>query len=486
MSTGLATNGNGSTNGRPPAPLSARVRRSLTGRIAGWGPSYFGYGKGSQLPETADDAEQAWGCQIYDTMSLDPAVRACELILACGVVGDGLKLAPAAQADIAKQDGGVGQNPEIALAEQIRDECQWVAERLLTPVDDLAFDFVSMARRRGHRMAELVWEDASDPEGRNRLALKEVATLPRRAYAFVVDPYMEVVAIRVTPAGGGMYQDADPTFKFCWFTPQPRERDPRGESAYRPAYDPWLSKSKTKPQRYQYNHRFAAPIVIAIEPENPPTVIGDDDTEVDFSVDAGDRLATLQGGNYLIWPHGGDVKLMEAAGQGEAFEKTFDRDNREIALALLTNSRTILEAEHSSKADAQAAKDVTDTVVGLYRRKMATFFRDQIFYPYVLLNHGKVVADRLTPDVSFGSGSQEDTATLLNAFAAWARFYPTTEAQLRWADMQLGAPVRDFGAEVFQRPTPPQLAGVTGSTSAPATGDTGNATGDNQGGPPAG
>ena len=413
------------------------------------------------LPWAFDDLSRDFGDDIYDRMLLDPAVRAVDGVLRSGIIEEGCTLSCAVDDEAA--DG-------YALAQEIHALCESVLSDLAIPLDDVLWDLLG-AISTGARVAEEVYiltpatsyslpDTTPIQRGAELLVLSALKVRPRRSLAFVVDAFMNTRGLLARPPGGSisttMVIDTSrpvanllPREKFAVLSFRPIDNDPRGSSAFRPAYTPWWTKMQVYPEFLKYLAQFASPSIYATASElatsqgikvtNP-----DGTTTIKAAVEVlGEALLAFQNGTALAVPYGTLIDAIEVAGNGEAFHAAFTHCDQQIALAVLHQTLATLEAQHQARASSETHQDTLDTLVRQAKRAVCVMLRRDVLRPMVAYNYGDEAARQFTPTCSLGSVERQDLAAMMTAVAQLARAGYLDPSQLAALDAQLNLPVRE-------------------------------------------
>lgn len=423
------------------------------------------------LNRAFDDVYAKWGVRVYDEMRNNPTVAACFESVRKGAVRGQLQISACMSEDLSSAPEKpeteskpgeakveVEKTPEqkqheadVEEAELARDLCRWLVDRMDRTMESLALEIAEGAIY-GCIMPEVVWEYA-DHDGEELLTIAAIKPKPRESWDYVVDPYMNVLGLYVEAVDedGVPIQALLPISKFAPFVWMPRNCDPRGTSMFRPAYDPWLSQNKTRPQRFQFNQRFSQPRMIvkaalgAATPSDP--IEGTVQTgQVKSRVEVlAELLEAFEVGTWMIIGIDEEFEYLEPTSKGDNFDASMQSDSREICLALLCNTRSILEAQHGSKADSQTSQDVSDIVTAALSAALCQWVMDQVFYPFLLANKGPEFADKYTPVASFGSSEVQDWAKMAQAAATLKSSGFLTQSQQRFVSVEiLGLPAPSF------------------------------------------
>lgn len=413
------------------------------------------------LPSAIDDITQDFGDDLYDRMDLDPVVHANKNVLKTAIIEEGLRLAPAV--DDADADG-------YELANEIANFCQSVLNDLQIPLDDVLFDLLD-AIQCGSKLAEEVYRavpatsyvlPGTSPISRTQdmLILSALKPKPRASTAFIVDAYMNVQGIAAARPGMGSVPQGlyaaplrSPNVlsrdKFAVLTFRPKNADPRGTSAFRPAYFPWFAKQQVWDEFLKYLAQFASPSIYAIasEASTKTGILVTDASGTTTTRPAGevlrDTLLDFRNGTAMGLPYGTLVDTLQVAGDGQAFHNAFLHCDQQITVAILHQTRATMEAEHGSKADSETGQDILGTIQRQAKRSVCTMLRRDILRPLVSYNYGPDAARRLTPNASLGSVEKQDFNAFALAIAALAKVGYLDPSQYAAIDQQLNLPARE-------------------------------------------
>lgn len=413
------------------------------------------------LPHWIDPLERDLS-EIYEQMLLDPAVAASISLLKVAILSEPVSFTPA----VSEAD------PAFAQAQEIADFCQRAIEDLPEPFEDTLFELLD-ALWAGNRVAELVYRPGDGPDS-GRLTLDRVKVKPRRAVAFVVDPYLNVMGILgrlAGPAGtllgtGLISAEAPPPNllprqKFAVLTWRPSDGDPRGTSLLRPAYNSWWIKTQAWPGFLKYLAQFGNPSLVGFTAEGGPTRVASYDADGVAVTDASgnpvyitpeqamlNALLAFQSSSAAVFPAGAAVTVLEPkgpAGSGQVYDRAIQILDRQIVLAILCQTLSTGESRYGARAAAQVHQDVLGLVIRQGKQALARCIRRDICLSLVRYNWGDA-ARALVPAVSLGSTEQEDKAAMMNAIANLGRAGLIDPSQLRLLDQALGLPIRDEAA----------------------------------------
>jgi hypothetical protein len=419
------------------------------------GPPGAGIGaQGGYIAAQAyDDVVLQFGPRVYDLMALDSDVAPSLAMLKAAAVGDGPSVSPAESEAPGVDDAGPERQAELDLAQEIAEAATRLFARLQTadpPLDETLKGLLD-GLHKGSAVAETVYGDGAGPDA-GRWMLDTFAVKPRWAYLYQVDRFNRVAALRCWTEDG--WQDVSRR-NFAVFTWRPQEGDPRGTSLLRPAYIPWNAKLQSYPEYVEFLRHFADPktVITAGEKQQTRRVTdsGGRTTELSPAEQNLQAVLGLKNNSVLSLPAGALAKFLESQSGGEAWDRGFDRWAREIFRVILMSARPSQEAQHGSKADTDTGMDMIALAINEVRRPLAACLRRDVLHPWVTVNWGKAVADRLTPLVGFGLVEHlkpELLAALTNAWNGGNGLF--VEPQRPWLWHQVGAPI----------PSPEELAAL--------------------------
>jgi hypothetical protein len=449
----------------PPTPSRALPTAEVV--LGGPGPAFAADG-GFLRAVAYDDVIARYGTRPYELMHEDDACEAALFLLKAGALGDGVQIKPAVTAP----EGAEVTDPEmvrrIEVSTDVYEFCQRVLLALGDTINATLWELMDGALAFGSNLAEQVFELVTEGEDRGRLIPVRYQCKPRWAWGYRVSKVMKLEAIRALTDTG--WQDVEPEH-FTVFSWQPRNGDPRGKSIYRPAY-PWFNlKHQILPDYGQFLKKFASAALVIEAGENQPPYTYKDANGLpremspqEVNLAAGQKF---QNHTVLALPNGAKAQILFSQGTGEAFDRGFDRCDRNTFRTIIRGTRALQEAKHGSKADTESNLDaVFGMAVAQVRGPLGAAFRRQFLYQCVALNYGDRVAKEFTPLVGFGMPDHLQ-AELLTAFAnAWEKglFEPP---QLPWIWSQFRAPVPEgWSPEERQQPgeAPPPAAPADDTT----------------------
>lgn len=451
--------------------------------VAGGGMSWYG-NQVRALPPAIDDLTNDFGDDLYDRMMLDPQVSACMTILKASILEDGLHLTPAVED---------ADDPDYDLATEIMDEAEAMIENLIEPLDDSLWDMLTCIAN-GNRVAEQKMGYAkADKDGRKILNLESLKVKPRRATAFVIDPYLNVVGLLGRPPGfpspflASWLIDPDnppPNLlarsKFAVLTHRPKDGDPRGTSLLKPAYEPWWRKRQVIPEWLKYLTQFAGPSIWGTVPEkalaqpqldsNGQPILGAPMLTPETVLF--NALQQLRNGTAGAFPYGTVINQLTpaAANAVSPFSHAIQESNLEITKCILTQNLATEEGQHQARAAAQVHQDVLDTLVRQGKRSLVRVLIKDVIRPWISYNWGDK-ARKLAPKASLGVTEEHDRSAMMTAISSLQTSGFLAPSQLQAVDDMLGLPIRTpdeaMPPEIIPPPAPVAPGGQNADPNAP-------------------
>lgn len=414
---------NGTIPAEAPANKAELTREYVSGGTVLWSSTRL-----RTLPHPIDDLTQDLGDDLYDRILYDPQASGAVHVLKTGILEDGCLLASSVT-----QEGADG----FAQAQEIAAFCTAAFDELDIPLDDVLWNLLD-AIAFGNKIGELVYRQ----DGR-WLMLRAIKVKPRRATAFVVDQFMNVLGLVGRPGLlGSLDVQEQPTVlpleKFAVYSFHPRDSDPRGTSILRPAYNAWWLKMQTWGEFLKFLTQFASPSLWGTTPEGAKSPPDDPETPQQKMLA---QLLQFRNGTAAVFPAGANLDTILSSGEGQAFHAAFELYGREIVTAILNQTRAILEAQHGSRADSETSQDVLDTLVRQTKKSVVRMIRRGILRPLVRYNFGDA-AVALTPLATLGNVEEQDRTGMWNAIANLARANYFDVSQLPAVDTLANLPPR--------------------------------------------
>jgi hypothetical protein len=410
------------------------------------------------LPQTIDDAERDFGEDLYDRMANDAVLGGAEAYLKVLTLSVDIHVVPCLEEPRPHEANAL--HAEYAKAQQAADFCTEILDRLAhtdRPIRKILWDMLD-ALRKGHRLAEIDSEVATDGLLKGKVVPRAIRPKPRRNYAFVLDEYNTfrgviavVPGVSTAIRNGIVYGLSDipnaiAPSKLLVLSFGGKDGDPRGQSWFRRAYDPWYRKQIVKPEAVKTAVQFGGGMITAIAPEDMNQVNVQDPVSgkmVHIQSAIQTILQQLSNGGTATFPGGTKLEVHRPDSNGSYFEDFFDRCDREMVTTFLLSGRAMLEARHGSRADSAASQDVVDDLVQFVRHEICDLLSRGLFRPFVEMNFGSDFAQRYTPRATMLKMSRPDFAANATAVAALKTAGYLDASQLPDIDREiLGLPER--------------------------------------------
>lgn len=390
------------------------VSRLDTGYIAGTAQYPF-IRSDIALPMTIDDAEREYGIDIYERMKREPILAAIERVIKIVVLADGLTIAPRYskpedQTDAEKMDAW--QKSE-EMAEYVRAAIDRLG-KVSRPIMRTLWNLLD-APRLGHKLAEIVYDFIPDGPFAGALGIAEFQTKPRQNYVFVLDERNRFRGVIAKVPGGsialrtGLVYDvsqipnAIAPEKLVILTLDDEDGDPRGVSWWRPLWDPWYRKQILKPEHMKTGVQFGGGMISVELPEKAESVSVKDPSGGEIRDRGTDGRVTLlastlwtaqqlRNGGVGVFHNGTTVTVHTPKADSKFFDESFDMLDREMVTAFLLSARSILEAQHGSKADTDTSADLLDELKMFVRSRLCEVLTDGPFYTLVKNSYGPEMA----------------------------------------------------------------------------------------------
>lgn len=445
------------------------------------------------LPKTIDEVEAKFGETFYQRMlDTEPILEGVIKAVKSAVLVNGVSVGPAVE----KPDKDE-QDPEVLAKFEDAQKAQRYIEKVLKDLAKRKMPFGGFlwsaldAVYMGHKLAEVTRCTIDSGEFKGKDGIASLKTKPRQNYTLVVstvDYAFRGVSAKV-PGGPGIIwvgiigdASANPWIvspeKVVLFSFDRRDGDPRGRSWFKPAYVAYRAKQMQRPERAKTAGQFGGGFVYAVAPEfeqgmkftNPETKIEESAQEVTQWA-----LRQLANGKAATFLNGTQVFVNQPSADPKFFSAETDAYDREMVVAIVSHARSMMEAQHGSKADSEEAGNRADNVVDFIRRNLEETVQQEIFYPLVRDSFGEEFADEFTPKLVLSPAKTADFSA--NATAGAAIGYSLDPSQFPWFEENiLGIKRRDpsvMEAEEVAGEVPagfPGLPGVVPGAAEP-TGD---------------
>lgn len=417
--------------------------------VSAGGPYWYANSLAS-LPHPIDDVTLDFGDDLYGRLMNDAQIASLVNVFKTGMLADTLTFSPAVP----------DEDEQHGAAKELADWCQWMIDRLEIPIDEVLWDLAD-AIPYGNRVAELVYEHGTGPDGTTQILLKKIAPKPRRMTAFVVDGFNNLVGLLGQIPGQSFYVQTGmivdpgelpnflPRDHFAVLTFRSRDGDPRGQSLLRPAYDAWYVKQQIKVEYLKYLAQFASPLLIGYT-----AVDVDQDTGVDAEGNPNPSpetvmvgtLSTARNATALAFPNTANVDVVKSDGNGEAHLLGLAFQNAEMAKATTSQTLATEQGAHQTHASSATHENTLDKIVLPGKRLVERLIIRDVLTALITWNFGAKALE-LLPVASLGETESHDfgvVATAVAALAAAGYFHPS---QLPGVDVFLGLPIRDLSLD---------------------------------------
>lgn len=381
----------------------------------------------------------------YDSMMLYPAIESGIEYLRESLTADGYTLA-AAVTD--KND------KNFKRATKIKEFC----ERSLLALDEPLLESIAQlldAMVEGHKLAEVTFQKVMSGPDRGYLHHKSIAVKPRGVLNFVVSRARSILGY----VQQGQVVSAEtllPPEKILRLTIKPHNRDPRGTSLLRAAYNSWVIAREFLPLMLDWGVRWAEPWLIGftatdknefeiLEDDNGDQLVDEDNVPLKAkpSRAMANELGRADGKRAFGFPKGAKVQVVHSQGQASLWEKLFRMLDAWIKQVILLTALSTIEGQHFARAANMTGQDVTD-VRGASLKRHVEAVVYQLLRVLVTLNFGKDAAAKFTPTFSLGTERRNwagdvEAAVKLLPFAS--------EGQRRRIFAELGYPDDEAPAE---------------------------------------
>lgn len=410
------------------------------------------------LSHEHDTISRRLGSEILERMMMDPDVYSSVQLCVENVLADGVQTRNRLKA----------KDPNFGKAQKISDFCGKQLTRLNKPFLATLKSILMDMFVHGNKVAEKKWEIQRMGPYRGKLMLQELRPLPRRATAFVVDAYMNLLGLvgvradipmNILP-GGGSWVDMSrviPTSKFFIATIDSKDNDPRGWTQIGCAHNAWSIKQAIWPEGLRFINFSAVPGVILIaseakdkeEPLRKPdgTIVLDANgdpiyqTAEQLLAAAGEQLGSHK---VLAVPGGTKVHLLETKSSGQVFTGFMELLGEQIAKAIMFVTLANREGRGSSTRAASATHmAMFEIVIWWLKNIVSLMIEDQIYKPAIRYNFGEVALEWL-PQCSLGDKPIPNFNEIAQGIAQLVGQGALDEGQLPEADAKMGFQPRDL------------------------------------------
>ena len=405
------------------------------------------------LAGTIDEAARLNGWQIWDDMVLDPTGAGLNLWCKTNVLGDGMNIE---SRTIEPPYGSENVSPQdLQNADWARRYCKEIVTRLEYVDRDIMDRLWEMMDgiRYPEKLAEITWDTLPYGNFAGLPGISAIRPKPKKNYNLVMDEMNRLRGVLgVVPGGSiakwsGIINDASklPNVlsmdKFLLLYGDSRDGVPR--SLWNGVYQPWARLQTEYIELMRACRTMAGGKVSVVLGELQKSLTYDDPK-------TGQRVDLLQRTSESVqnWGNSGSLTLPPGCvptvhfPNGKTlsdFIEAIQLSKHEMAMALILNSKAILEGNIGSGLSENKADDDTDPVVSLIKLRVCKML-SKMFYTAVKLARGEEFAYRYSPVASMEKGQNPDFA--LNG---------TTYSQLVAAEAVFPSQLDDYADKIGVR-----------------------------------
>lgn len=387
-------------------------------------PSLIG-GYGSIAGHSLRVTESA-GPELADMMGTDEKIAGCERAIHDGILSQGSQITATIQIDPDDGPEDIGQ-AEIDLAFKVEDHCERCWRGLKQSRTELLRRMLHATRYRT-MLAEVVRRIPDSGPDEGLYVLDRIAPKDPGTWAFVLDPYGNVRGIQgyaLSPDAQVSESKIFPREKFLILAWLPRGSRPWGQGLLEPVYNSWNFKVQLYPKLWDYAQYFALPTVHATTPENAEARVPYDAEGQAMSERALPATVALhrelllfiqQKSRLVTTPYGTLFDFKTPPGNGGVFQFIFDQLDRAIVYGMHNTTLTMgVQGKRANGTSDASGQDMLGLIVTYGKRLLQEMLYRDLWHPQVAYNFGPDVADRFTPDHTFGMTNPEDFSRNSNA-----------------------------------------------------------------------
>ena len=395
------------------------------------------------LSSTPEDLSREIGWNYIDAMITDPAVKAAFDYLRASALRGGFQLSPALHGEKIKGDKLEAPDPETKEAIEICDFVKRSLNGMESSLEQVSWE-VLYGGLIGNALVEIDWMDADNEDDDGKLVPRKLVVRPRWSYHYVVNSSMQLQGIIARVAMESTIKYLAKDNKFIIWTWDGRNGDPRGQSIVRPAYNAWLMKINQWPELNKFLLQFGSPSIWVEQTaaDAASSFVTPDGVVVSAQQAITTALINYAAGKTISLPYGYKLNIMESRGDGTVQREIIKLLNNEIVMSILYSPRTLLEAEHGSKADQGGAQDAAGLPITRVQSSLCDVYQKQLIRSIVALNCGSAKAVKYAPVISLAITEQQDLAAVMTAVAALMNCQYLADSQLPGVDAMLGLNIR--------------------------------------------
>lgn len=377
-------------------------------------------------------------------MNCPPVLSSLQALKSTVLSGD-FQLTPSVDAD---EDGD--PNPEADLSLEVLDRCKRAKAAMGRPLEDWGREMFDACMER-EKLSETVLVPIEAGVDRGFYGIEALKVKPHWSYRYRVDRAMNVRGIDAWTVDG-LWKTLEPKH-FTWFSWEPREDDPRGDSLGDAIFHAFNMLMQLWPEFYEGNRKFGTPSLMLTTGEKSAPMVsprGPKGEEIPGSKPVTGEFALsvqgskLKGGGVIAASYGATGKVLESTRDGVGMNAAIAVLEAQIIVCFVLNTRVLREAEYGSKADSESGTGVLTTYAQSVRTSLCRAARRPFRY-LVEANYDADVAARHTPNVTLGKTDPRTFAAVAQSLGVLYQSGFFTERQLHWLDAYLGLPQRRPG-----------------------------------------
>ena len=388
------------------------------------------------LPRYSDDIERDFGLEIYDRIRNDDAAGPAMETLVNLCFANDCNIVPAVVANSTSDNDTILEAEE---AEKARQFVHAAIAQMEIPFETVLLSIVEDACWEGNKLSEITMMEA-EYNGKFVYFVRSLDPKPRQVFRYVVDRNNRLLCILAIIPGIGLvltegmvpdpskYPNTVTPSKFVVLTFPGKNRDPRGASKGRKAYNLWWLKQQAWVGLLTWLTQVAGGFVWGSCPEdavadpNQPGTVEEQQAAI--------VAPFLKSGAFVMLKHGGELHVERPQGNGDQWWNSIDGYDRGIFTSILTQAKSNKEAEHASKADSGQGQNLTDAVVRRIQGVVSRTVETQFFFRILQVNFGDEYALKYTPQLMLSAAADEDwAANAQGAGALGVSLTPKQKAQ---------------------------------------------------------
>jgi hypothetical protein len=342
------------------------------------------------------------GEALLDAMDDDGTLAACNEILKCAILGDGIQANTAVSRRARLDEEDDEPEPEGQTDEDAELAAEMLAygERAVAAMDPDAnletatwnlLDGIS----RGCALAEPVWKHVEDGPDAGHWHFESLRIKPKSSWKFVLDEKGKIAGFAI--AGARQRSDRParkyvPRSKGVLLVWNPKPSRPEGTPAYQAVYNSWNEKVLIRPERWKYTANFGSPFVWATAAENAqPTVNSQGQTisPVQAMLDTAVAMAKRKAG---AGGYGSTMQILAPPGEGQAFSIMDSVLRSEMVERMLHMPRNAARMA-AGPDDKDSPSDDMTYMIRVAKSKVERTLRDDFLMPLMIDRYGPTIGE---------------------------------------------------------------------------------------------